>query len=327
MAERRMFAKSIIDSDAFLELPLSSQALYFHFSMRADDEGFINNPRKLLRMVGASEDDYKLLIAKNLILLFESGIIVIKHWKIHNYIRGDRLHTTKFIEERALLEVKENGTYEISKDICREFDKKMSDESPSVVGHSNVEISESKIGKIKENYENFSEKADNTGLATSDEKIGGKGEEYVSAETCQTCGSPKTGSFAPYDFHATSDGQAEVRLDKDSIGKVSIDKARYKEKNEANASCEKKDAKTFITITLNDKTEYEITEDDVKEYKELYPAVDVPQALRNMKGWCNDHPQKRKTRSGIKRFIGSWLRKEQDRGGSSKFKEKGWWES
>jgi len=119
MAERRMFAKTIIDSDSFLDMPLTTQALYFHLSMRADDEGFINNPKKIQRMIGASEDDLKLLIAKSFIIPFESGIVVIKHWKIHNYIRGDRLHATKYTEEKALLDVKENGSYTISNDLCQ----------------------------------------------------------------------------------------------------------------------------------------------------------------------------------------------------------------
>lgn len=111
MAERRMFAKTIIDSDAFMEMPLSAQALYFHMSMRADDDGFINNPKKLQRMVGASEDDFKLLIAKRFILTFESGVIVIKHWKVHNYIQKDRYKPTIHAEEKALIETKENGVY------------------------------------------------------------------------------------------------------------------------------------------------------------------------------------------------------------------------
>lgn len=111
MAERRMFAKTIIDSDAFIDMPLSTHALYFHLSMRADDDGFINNPKKIQRMVGASEDDLKLLIAKNFIIPFESGIVVIKHWKIHNYIRNDRYKPTMYQEEKELLEEKENKAY------------------------------------------------------------------------------------------------------------------------------------------------------------------------------------------------------------------------
>ena len=113
MAERRMFAKTIIDSDAFLDMPLSTQALYFHLSMRADDEGFINNPKKIKRMIGASDDDLKLLIAKNFVIPFESGVVVIKHWRIHNYIRADRLIKTVYKDERGMLDVKENGAYTV----------------------------------------------------------------------------------------------------------------------------------------------------------------------------------------------------------------------
>lgn len=111
MAERRMFAKTIIDSDAFLDMPLSSQALYFHLSMRADDEGFLNNPKKIMRMVGASEDDLRVLLTKRFILTFDTGVIVIKHWRIHNYIQKDRFKKTVYQEERALLDVKDNGAY------------------------------------------------------------------------------------------------------------------------------------------------------------------------------------------------------------------------
>ena len=103
MAERRMFAKTIIDSDAFLDMPLSTQSLYFHLSMRADDDGFINNPKKVQRMVGCGDDDLKLLIVKNFIIPFESGVVVIKHWKIHNYIRNDRYKPTVYVEEKAML--------------------------------------------------------------------------------------------------------------------------------------------------------------------------------------------------------------------------------
>ena len=116
MADRRMFSKTVIDSDIFLDMPLSAQCLYFHLSMRADDEGFVNNPKKIQRMIGASEDDLKLLLVKQFILAFETGIIVIKHWKIHNYIRGDRLNKTAYQDEKRMLVVKENGAYDWQSD-------------------------------------------------------------------------------------------------------------------------------------------------------------------------------------------------------------------
>ena len=111
MAERRMFAKTIIDSDAFLDMPLSTQALYFHLSMRADDDGFVNNPKKIQRMIGGGDDDLKVLIAKRFIIPFESGVVVIKHWKIHNYIRSDRYKETVYQDEKAMLVEKENKSY------------------------------------------------------------------------------------------------------------------------------------------------------------------------------------------------------------------------
>ena len=111
MAERRMFAKTIIDSDAFIDMPLSTQALYFHLSMRADDDGFINNPKRIQRMIGCGDDDMKLLCAKRYILPFDSGVVVIKHWKIHNYIKKDRYKETVYQEEKAQLILKENGAY------------------------------------------------------------------------------------------------------------------------------------------------------------------------------------------------------------------------
>ena len=114
MAERRMFAKTIIDSDAFLDMPMSTQALYFHLSMRADDDGFINNPKRIQRMIGASDDDLKLLIAKSFIIVFESGVVVIKHWKIHNYIQTDRYKPTVYAEEKSLLDVKKNKAYTLN---------------------------------------------------------------------------------------------------------------------------------------------------------------------------------------------------------------------
>lgn len=111
MAEKRMFTMKIIDSDAFLDMPLSAQALYFHLNMRADDDGFVNNPKKIQRMINGSEDDLKLLIAKRFILCFENGVIVIKHWRMHNLLRKDRYNPTQYLEEFHSLTIKQNGAY------------------------------------------------------------------------------------------------------------------------------------------------------------------------------------------------------------------------
>jgi len=115
MAERRMFAKTIIDSDAFLEMPMSARLLYYDLSMRADDDGFVNSPRKIMKFVGATGDDMNILIARKFVIGFENGVVVIKHWRIHNYIQKDRYIETKYKEEKAMLSLDENNAYTMSK--------------------------------------------------------------------------------------------------------------------------------------------------------------------------------------------------------------------
>ena len=111
MAERRMFAKTIVTSDAFLDMPMSARCLYFTLGMFADDDGFVNNPKSIIRQIGASEDDIKVLLAKRFLIAFESGVIVIKHWRINNYLRNDRYHETAYIDEKKLLSIDDNGAY------------------------------------------------------------------------------------------------------------------------------------------------------------------------------------------------------------------------
>lgn len=113
MADKRMFSKSFVDSDFFLDMPQTAQLLYFHLSMRADDDGFINNPKSIARNVKCGEDDLKILAAKGFIIPFESGIIVIAHWKLHNYIKSDRYRETVYLTEKAQLQV-ENNQYLLS---------------------------------------------------------------------------------------------------------------------------------------------------------------------------------------------------------------------
>lgn len=162
-----MFSMKIIDSDAFLDMPLSTQVLYFHLSMRADDDGFINNPKKIQRMVGASDDDLKLLLAKSFLIAFESGVVVIKHWKIHNYIRNDRYTPTVYLEEKATLAEKDNKAYTIGipngyqmdtqyrlgKDSI-ELDKDKKDKPPrhKYGNYKNVLLSDEDLEKLKTEF-------------------------------------------------------------------------------------------------------------------------------------------------------------------------------
>ena len=112
MAERRMMAKSVIETDLFMDMPMSTQCLYFHLLLRADDDGFITSPKRIMREIGCHDDDMRLLVAKSYIIPFESGVIVIKHWKIHNFIRSDRYKPTH-CDEKAQVELTKKKTYEL----------------------------------------------------------------------------------------------------------------------------------------------------------------------------------------------------------------------
>ena len=131
MADKRMFSLKIVDSDLFLDMPLSSQCLYFHLSMRADDDGFVNNPKKIIKIIGANEDDLKILIAKGFVIVFEQGIIVITHWKINNFIRKDRYKPTLYENEVQSLSQTKNEMY-IKEVGCHLVDQRLTSGQPSI---------------------------------------------------------------------------------------------------------------------------------------------------------------------------------------------------
>lgn len=115
MAERRMLSRTILDSDKFLDMPLTTQALYIHLIMNADDDGFLNNSQKITRMIGAGKKDFELLISAEFIIDFNNGICAVKHWKLHNYIRSDRYKPTVYQDELSRLVIASNKVYEESK--------------------------------------------------------------------------------------------------------------------------------------------------------------------------------------------------------------------
>ena len=114
MARKRMFDLEIVDTDLFLEMPQSTQNLYFHLGMRADDDGFVSNPKKIVKTIGANDDDLKILFSKQFIIPFESGVVVIRHWKLNNYLRKDRYVETIYKEEKKKLIEDENGVYNLN---------------------------------------------------------------------------------------------------------------------------------------------------------------------------------------------------------------------
>ncbi|CZR02749.1 conserved phage C-terminal domain-containing protein [Trichococcus collinsii] len=148
MAQRRMFSKKITETDLFLDMPMSTQCLYFHLNMAADDDGFIGNVKTAKRMIGASDDDLKLLMAKEFIIPFESGVVVIKDWKIHNYIRSDRYAETVYLDEKEQLSVSDNGRYVFGAQ--KGIPNDIPDDIPKVDGwDTQVRLGKDRLGKGK----------------------------------------------------------------------------------------------------------------------------------------------------------------------------------
>lgn len=209
MAERRMFAKRIIDSDMFVEMPVTSRLLYYDLAMRADDDGFVDAPKKIMRMIGASDDDLRLLISKQFLIPFETGIVVIRHWKIHNYIRTDRYRPTPFNDELSKLaegqgreyvlksEKKENGIPTVyqrytqvrlgkdrlgkkEKEIYKEREKKTVDEAAASPVHKygeykNVVLSDEDLEKLKSEFPDWQQR-----IERLSEYIASSGKKYKS---------------------------------------------------------------------------------------------------------------------------------------------------
>lgn len=155
MAQRRTFSPAIVESDAFLDMPVSTQSLYFHLGMNADDDGFVN-PKRIMRMIGVSDDDLKILIAKRFILPFENGVVVIKHWRINNLIRKDWYRPTQYIKEMESLFIKKNGAYSEHEDLVTD--------SVTTRQRSIVKYSIDKYSKVEcssETPQNFNKTVDN----------------------------------------------------------------------------------------------------------------------------------------------------------------------
>lgn len=174
MAKKRMFTIDIVDSDAFLEMPTSAQALYFHLNMRADDDGFVGNPKKIMRTVGAAEDDLKLLIAKSFLIIFENGVIVIKHWRMHNTLSAYRYHETNYVSEKDMLRLKRNGAYtlgegqEIDDTYLIETSKRQTKDKQKTDSDVDIDIDVDVDKDVEEELKHVSDKSDTLSDRKSD---------------------------------------------------------------------------------------------------------------------------------------------------------------
>lgn len=173
MAQRRMFDIEFVDADAFLDMPATSQLLYFHLGLRADDDGFIHNPKRIMRTCGGTEDDLKILIAKKYLIPFDSGIVVIKHWKLHNKIPKDRYKETNYTDEKDMLSLNDNGSYTLC---IQDVDKVLPQVRLGKVRQGEYRVVEGSANVDEENDNNGNETEENVdnSVDNSFEYVGGQ---------------------------------------------------------------------------------------------------------------------------------------------------------
>jgi hypothetical protein len=258
----------VIDTDKFAMMSLSARYLYFELSVRADDDGFLGAPMRIVRMVGCEESDLEELERSEYVIKFKTGVIVIRDWNVHNTIRKDMYNETIYQKERDMLCVI-NGRYYLKTDNVTD----------SVTDNVTDNVTDSVTDNVTDSV------TDNV----TDSVTGSVTDSVTDNVTDSVTGS--------------------VTLSKDNISKDNISKD--------SALCSEPEAPPseppLISLPLNDKSFHDVFCEDVDNWKELYPAVDIVQELRKMKGWLNSNPTKRKTRRGINRFINSWLAREQDK--------------
>lgn len=245
MAERRMFAKSIIDSDLFLDMPATTQLLYFHLGMRADDDGFIANPKSIMRAVACSNDDMFLLIEKGFVIKFDSGVIVIRHWKISNYIQKDRYKPTNQPEIEQLELVK--GKYNL---------KPVSTlDSECIQGVSNADtqdrLGKDRIGKDRldsfflARCENLS-----TSQQSSNKPMLKEVETYAKAENIQT---DVQRFYSYYEEHGWKDkkGRDVVSRWKATLKRWGEQEGKYPEKNPNDSHVDAEESAAYKSLIYN----------------------------------------------------------------------------
>lgn len=277
MAERRMLSRTILDSDKFLDMPLTTQALYIHLIMNADDDGFLNNSQKITRMIGAGKKDFELLISAEFIIDFNNGICAVKHWKLHNYIRSDRYKPTVYQDELSRLVIASNKVYEESKTYGKtkvyeaDTNEKLSySNSDEIIPKAEIKGGDKSLRDnniediiVKDNQQDIFLESE-----TEVNEVSYKGEEnYEFSEQKSVFSEEKVDGIPSDDHMETQNRLDEISVDKDSIEQ---DSKKFRKTEINNSDLDYKSCKKTYK-KISDATEEEIidkTEDCNKDYLE-----------------------------------------------------------
>ena len=279
MAERRMFSKTIMGSDTFTDMPASTQILYVHLSLQADDDGFLGNPKKIQKMTGCTIDDFNGLVDENFIIPFKSGVIAITHWKVHNRVRSDRYKETIYLKEKSQLRETATGVYEL---IPEEENGIPSD------NHMDTNGIPSDNQTVSERYTQYSIGKDSVG---KDSLVQVSPVQYSSVEVSSVSSSTSTEASSYHD----------VKKEASEETKNKKEKIRENEREEP-----------ITVLPLRDGKEYPLFQKHVTAWDFMYPLVDVKQEFFRMKEFLEEHPEERVAASAMNLFMMNWLRAEQE---------------
>ena len=280
MAERRMFSKTIMGSDTFTDMPASTQILYVHLSLQADDDGFLGNPKKIQKMTGCTIDDFNGLVDENFIIPFKSGVIAITHWKVHNRVRSDRYKETIYLKEKSQLRETATGVYEL---IPEEENGIPSD------NHMDTNGIPSDNQTVSERYTQYSIGKDSVG---KDSLVQVSPVQYSSVEVSSVSSSTSTEASSYHDVKKEASEETKNK----------------KEKERENGREE-----PITVLPLRDGKEYPLFQKHVTAWDFMYPLVDVEQEFFRMKEFLEEHPEERIAASSINMFMMNWLRAEQEK--------------
>ena len=278
MAERRMFSKTIMGSDTFTDMPASTQILYVHLSLQADDDGFLGNPKKIQKMTGCTIDDFNGLVDENFIIPFKSGVIAITHWKVHNRVRSDRYKETIYLKEKSQLRETATGVYEL--------------------------IPEEENGIPSDNH------MDTNGIPSDNQTVSERYTQY-------SIGKDSVGKDSLVQVSPVQVSSVEVSSVSSSTGVSSYHdvkkEASEETKNKKEKERENGREEPITVLPLRDGKEYPLFQKHVTAWDFMYPLVDVEQEFFRMKEFLEEHPEERIAASSINMFMMNWLRAEQEK--------------
>ena len=285
MAERRMFSKTIMGSDTFTDMPASTQILYVHLSLQADDDGFLGNPKKIQKMIGCTIDDFNGLVDENFIIPFKSGVIAITHWKVHNRVRSDRYKETIYLKEKSQLRETATGVYEL---IPEEENGIPSDNHMDTNGIPSG--NQTDTNGIPSDNQTVSERYTQYSIG-KDSLVQVSPVQYSSVEVSSVSSSTSTEASSYYD----------VKKEASEETKNKKEKIRENEREEP-----------ITVLPLRDGKEYPLFQKHVTAWDFMYPLVDVKQEFFRMKEFLEEHPEERVAASAMNLFMMNWLRAEQE---------------